>query len=399
MYRFFCRVYQFIMRIVTYFLPWRKPEVISGENSSFRLPDMLMEKGVRNVMVVTDRGITSIGLCDNLLTQLEKTGIRYIVYDRTVPNPTIANIEEALKIYLSNDCDSIIAFGGGSAMDCAKGVGMRVARPDKSVSKMRGLMKVRAPLPLLVAVPTTAGTGSETTIAAVITDEKTHEKYAINDLHLIPACAVLDPVLTAGLPPKITATTGMDALTHAVEAYIGRSNTGETRDESIEAVRLIFGNIYKAYVNGNDIRARENMQKAAFLAGAAFTRAYVGYVHAMAHALGGQYSIPHGFANAVILPYVLAYYAKSAYKPLARLSETAGTCEATDTTEIKAKKFVNGIIDLNKKMNIPDKIEGIKREDIPVLVRRALREANPLYPVPRILLGEELNELFYMVMK
>lgn len=206
-------------------------------------------------------------------------------------------------------------------MDCAKGVGARVARPHKKISSMRGELKILKPIPLLIAVPTTAGTGSETTLAAVLTDERTHEKYALNDFVLIPRYAVLDPVLTEGLPPFITATTGMDALTHAVEAYIGKSNTAQTIEDSVAAVKLIFRNLERAYTDGSDMEARENMQKASFLAGAAFTRAYVGYVHAIAHSLGGEYGIPHGLANAVILPYVLEAYGSSVYMSLAELAD------------------------------------------------------------------------------
>ena len=262
---------------------------------------------------------------------------------------------------------------------------------------MRGLLKVRRKTPPLLAVPTTSGTGSEGTMAAVITDSRTHEKYAINDIALIPYFAVLDPVLTLGLPPQITATTGMDALTHAIEAYIGKSNTEETRKWSEESVKLVFENIYEAYEKGHNLEARKNMQMAAYYAGLAFTRAYVGNIHALAHTLGGFYGIAHGLANAVILPYVLEYYGESVYEPLSKLADHAGLSDKEDNREEKAKKLIQRIRQLNRDMKISDKLEGIREEDIPVMVERAYKEANPLYPVPVILGRDDLTRIYSLI--
>lgn len=397
MYTFYCRIYQGILKFSSDLLPWREPELIDGINSIKRLPVLIKEKGISKVLIVTGRVISSLGLMDNLLKGLEEEGIAYYVYDKTVPNPTIDNIEEALKIYNSNGCMGIIAFGGGSPIDCAKGVACRVARPDKTIPQMRGVLKVRKKLPPLIAIPTTAGSGSETTIAAVISNTSTHEKYAINDPAIIPQYAVLDPVLTAGLPPHVTSTTGMDALTHAVEAYIGRSNTKETKMMAIKATKLIFDNIYKAYLDGSNLEARENMQKASFYAGIAFTRAYVGYVHAVAHTLGGFYGTPHGLANAVILPYVLELYGESAHKSLAELADAVQITEPSDTIQEKAHKFIEAVKRLNKEMAIPDKITGILDKDIPLMVERADKEANPLYPVPRVMSKKELEKIYYLI--
>ncbi len=394
MYRVYARLCQLTLRIVAYLLPWRKPELLEGEGSLHQLPQVIKKKKCNALLLVTDQGITAIGLLDSLLEALEEEGIQFVIYDKTVPNPTIENIEEALAIYHSHQCKGILAFGGGSPIDCAKGVAARVARPEKSISQMRGQLKVRKHIPPLFVVPTTAGTGSEATVAAVISNANTHEKYAINDPALIPHVAVLEPILTLNLPPHITSTTGMDALTHAVEAYIGRSNTAETKQCSKEAVSLIFNNLYEAYVNGSDVHARTQMQKASYLAGVAFTRAYVGYVHAIAHTLGGFYSIPHGFANAVILPYVLEYYGDSVHKPLAELADVAGISHPTDNDQQKATKFIEAIKKLNVDMQIPTKISGVKESDIPLMVERALQEANPLYPVPRILFKQDLFFLY-----
>lgn len=397
MYKLYCRIYQWVFKLVAYFLPWRQPELLEGENSTSRLPKLIKSKEINSVLVVTDKGISSLGLMNSLLNGLTDENIKYIVYDKTVPNPTIDNIEEALEVYKENGCQGLIAFGGGSSMDCAKGVGTRIAKPNKTIPQMKGVLKVRKKLPPIFAIPTTAGTGSETTIAAVVTNSRTHEKYAINDTTLIPHYAVLDPILTVKLPPHITSTTGIDALTHAVEAYIGRSNTKETKKESREAVKLIFDNVFEAYSNGSNIKARANMQKASFLAGLAFTRAYVGYVHAIAHTLGGFYSVPHGLANAIILPYVLEFYGESAWKPLSELADLVEICNEGDSAEEKAKKFINEIKKLNKSMNIPDKVKEIKESDIPLMVKRALSEGNPLYPVPKIMNKEDMTNMYNFI--
>lgn len=397
MYELYCRTYQGGMKVASFILPWRKPELLEGENSLNKLPSLIKSMRVESVLIVTDQGIVSIGLMDPFLDGLKNEGIQFSIYDKTVPNPTIENIEEAFQMYKENKCQGIVAFGGGSPMDCAKGVGARAARPKKSIPQMKGVLKVLKRIPPLFAIPTTAGTGSEATLAAVVSNSETHEKYAIMDTALIPHYAVLDPLLTVKLPPHITAATGIDALTHAVEAYIGKSNTKETTQCSIQAVQLIFENLYECYTNGTNIQARTNMQKAAYLAGIAFTRAYVGYVHAIAHTLGGFYQVPHGLANAIILPYVLEYYGESAHKPLSELADLVKITKPSDTIEQKAQKFIDAIKELNEKMAIPTKVNGIIEKDIPLMVERSLKEANPLYPVPKILYKNDLLKLYHLI--
>lgn len=392
LYNAYCRGFQKVMKLAVNFFDWTEPEIIKGAGSVKRLPETIKAKGVTCVLVVTDKGLMGLHLLDGLFDALKDAGINYTVYDGVQPNPTIDNIEQALSMYKAANCNGIVAFGGGSPMDCAKVCGARVARPNKTVPQLRGLIKVRKSIPPLFAVPTTAGTGSETTIAAVVSNPKTHEKNAINDPHLRPKVAVLDPELTVGLPPHITSTTGMDALTHAVEAYIGHSNTKGTKAAAEKATKLIFENIYEAYSNGKNLEARENMLIGSYYAGLAFTRAYVGYVHSIAHNLGGMYGTPHGFANAVILPHVLDFYGKSAYKPLAKLADAAGLDTNGLTTEQKAKLFIAKIRELNEKMNIPERFDFIKEEDIPLIAKRALKEGNPLYPVPKIMNLKDCKE-------
>ncbi|MBN2401362.1 MAG: iron-containing alcohol dehydrogenase [Spirochaetes bacterium] len=397
LYKIWCRVFQRGFKLGMKFMNWAPPELLEGAGSVLKLPQLIKNKGISKVLVVTDKVLMGIRLLDPMLKKLKAAGINYVIYDGVQPNPTIPSIEEARSLYVENGCQGIIAFGGGSPIDCAKAAAARVVKPKQSVRKMRGQLKVLKKLPPFFAVPTTAGTGSETSVCAVVTDPETHEKNAINDPSLRPKYAVLDPELTVKLPPHITSTTGMDALTHAVEAYIGRSNTKETVKYAEDAVKLIFDNLEKVYIKGDDINGRQNMLRASFYAGMAFTRAYVGYVHSIAHNLGGLYGTPHGLANAVILPYILEYYGESAYKSLAKLADIAGLAVQGDN-KAKAKAFIAAIKTMNNNMKIQDKFDFIRKEDIPLITERALKEANPLYPVPKIMKKRECERLIRKLM-
>lgn len=393
--KIYCRGYQKVMRSALPVLPYREPKLLNGMEE---VVTTLQKEGKNSVILVTDKGIRGLGLTKALEDLLKESGIRCVVFDETTANPTVANVEKAREIYLVNECQAIIAFGGGSPMDCAKGLGARIACPKKPLSKMKGVLKVRKRIPLLIAIPTTAGTGSETTLAAVITDEKTHYKYPINDFSLIPAYAVLAPEVTVGLPPHLTSTTGMDALTHAVEVYIGNAMTKDTKAAAIEAITLILNNLEVVYVDGSNMEARKNMLRASYLAGTAFSKSYVGYVHAVAHTLGGKYSVPHGLANAVLLPHVLRAFGDSVTDRLAELAYVTKLVDGTVSKKDAAEAFLCKIEQMNATMNIPTKIEGIKEEDIPALAILADKEANPLYPVPRLWDAEELQQLYRMVM-
>ena len=389
--KIYCRVFQTAFRLALPVLPYRKPQIVGSVRE---LPDVIRGNHCSCVLIVTDSSIRSLGLTKRLEHTLGRAAIPFFIYDGTVANPTTINVAEALELYRDHACDAIIGFGGGSSMDCAKAVGACIARPKKTLAQMKGILKVRKKLPLLIAIPTTAGTGSETTLAAVITDAETRHKYAINDFPLIPKYAVLDPKVTLSLPPSITATTGMDALTHAVEAYIGRSTTYHTRRDALHAVQLIFENIDTVYADGRNVNARRDMLHASFYAGCAFTKSYVGYVHAVAHSLGGEYNVPHGLANAIILPMILESYGKCIHKKLHKLAIAAGVADKKMSDEKAAERFINAIKDMKRRFDIPDTIPEIKQEDIPRLARYADKEANPLYPVPVLMNASEL-ELFY----
>lgn len=390
----YCRTVQAVLRAALPVLPYREPQVF---HSCGELSTVFQKENIRRVLIVTDVGIVRSGIAAQLEAVLDEDDISYAVYDQTRPNPTVVNVEQALSLYRRYRCQALIAIGGGSSMDCAKAVGARLARPGTPLGKLKGTLRILRPLPTLIAIPTTAGTGSETTLAAVITDTQVQHKYVMNDFVLIPKYAVLDARLTLSLPPHLTATTGMDALTHAVEAYIGRSTTRQTRQEALEATRLVFANVERAYRNGKDYEARSNMLTAAYRAGIAFSRSYVGYVHAVAHSLGGQYNIPHGLANAVLLPYVLESYGSCIHRKLHDLAVAAGVASPQDEDAIAAAKFIRAIHQLNARMGIPATLEGIRPEDIPVMAAHAEKEANPLYPVPRLMTREELTFFYEQV--
>ena len=389
-----CRAYQGGFRAALPFLPYREPEIL---HRCEELPDTLKQHKIKKILIVTDPGIVACGLITKITSVLAKEKISYSVYDQTSANPTVRNVEEALALYQKEHCKALLAIGGGSAMDCAKALGARIACPKKTLGQLKGTLHVLHRIPLLIAVPTTAGTGSENTLAAVITDSEKKHKYVLNDFVLIPRYAILDAELTYSLPPHLTATTGMDALTHAVEAYIGRSTTKETREKALLAVKTIYQNIETAYHDGHNHAAREQMLNAAYLAGFAFSRSYVGYVHAVAHSLGGQYNIPHGLANAVLLPEVLESYGSCIHKKLHMLGCAAGVCTEQDSIKAGAGKFIASIRTLNKNMGIPDFLSGIQERDIETMSVHAAKEANPLYPVPKLMTRREL-EAFYRLM-
>lgn len=392
--KIWCRVFQGAFRIALPILPYRDPKILKSIND---IPKLLKDKKKTSILIVTDPGVIKCGLIEPIQDVLNMASIKYTVYSDVQPNPTVDNVESARLIYINEKADAIIAIGGGSAMDTAKALGARIAHPRKSLKQMGGILRVYKSLPTFIAIPTTAGTGSETTLAAIITEPKTHHKYALMSFPLIPHYAVLDPRMTVTLPAHLTATTGLDALTHAIEAFIGRSTTRETRQLAIDAVKLIFANIENAYKNGSDLKARENMLIASFKAGLAFSKSYVGYVHAVAHSLGGKYNTPHGLANAVLLTHVLEEYEEIVYTKLATLAKATNISSENDTPEFAADKFIKAIKALNKKLGIPERIEAIIPGDIPELARHAEKEANPLYPVPKLMTAKELEKIYHLV--
>jgi alcohol dehydrogenase class IV len=373
--------------VVTSLLPIPQPMLLVGPGASGRLGQAICGFGHRRILIVTDRVVSAMGLADALTAALDAGGTEYVVFDAVTPDAPLPVIEKGIAFYRKHHCDAIVAFGGGSPMDAAKAIALSIANnrhPRKLVGYFRGL---RAPVPLY-AVPTTAGTGSEVTVAAVVSDPVAQKKLVIADTRLVPAMAALDPSLMTRLPRAVTAATGMDALTHAVEAYVGHWANDYTDRMALAAVGMIYDNLRVAYRNGRNLAAREQMALAATYAGLAFTRANVGYVHAIAHQLGGKYHTPHGLANAIMLPHVLRFLAPSVAKRLAALALRAKVGNPGEPTAVLAQKFIDSVEALNAKLHIPRTLDALKAADIPELAKAACREAVLNYPVPRYMTQE-----------
>lgn len=387
-----CRIFQAVLKIGNYSMGYRMPQYLEGPGRIRELGAFLRQKGINDVLVVTGSGMVRRGQVQPMLDGFAQAGIRYFVQTFDHPDPTSQDVETGFAAYNAQGCRAIVALGGGSRIDCAKGIAAKVARPRKTVAQLQGLLKVHKPIVPLVAIPTTAGAGSETTVAAVITDSRTHRKAAINDPCLIPRYAVLDPELTVGLPPETTAATGMDALAHAVEAYTNHTYNTKLEDRlAKEAVKLIHHNLLTAYAHGEDLEVRQNMQRGAFYAGRAFTRGCVGYVHAIGHTLGGLYGVSHGLAMAVLLPHVMRAYGPAVYSRLAELARVCGI--PGDNDRELAEGFIRWIEDTNEKMGLPKGFAMIREEDIQQMVTWAKKEANPLYPVPVVWGRQQLEQV------
>ncbi len=379
--------------MVTRFLPIPQPTLLVGAGSSGRLGQSVAAFGHTKLLIVTDKIIAKLGLLKDLTDALTAGGADYVVFDEITPDAPIPLIERGIEFYREHNCDAIIAFGGGSSMDASKAIAVSIANPGRSLRSLAGYFKgLRSPAPIY-AVPTTAGTGSEVTVAAVIADPDRQSKIVIVDTRIVPKMAALDPKLMTGLPPQVTAATGIDALTHAVEAFLGNWSTPATDAMALSAVGLIFENLRTAFNEGGDLRARENMSLASTYAGIAFTRANVGYVHAIAHQFGGKYHTPHGLANAIVLPHVLRYSAPAVTGRLAQLAVRARLGDENEDKQALAQKFLDGIDQLNDDLQIPTYLQALKKADIPALAKAAIHEAHSGYPVPRYMTQATCEEL------
>ena len=395
--KLYCRLYQTGIKIGNCFVGYRTPETIEGPGCIRDLPEKIRAQGVTHVFLVCGPHIARSGLTDGLTSALDAAGVRWTMFSSLQANPTDENVEAGLSALQQAGCDGMIAFGGGSVMDCAKAIAARNANPNKTVEQMQGLMKAHKKILPFWAVPTTAGTGSETTVAAVITVAETKHKASISDSALLPKWAVLDPELTVGMSPFTTATTGMDALCHAVEAYTNwRLCTATEKYLARRAVKLIYENIERAYSDGSDLEARQNMQLAAFYAGRTFTRACVGYVHACGHPLSALYGLPHGLVMGTLLPHVMRRYGSRAWKRLSELADVCGLGGADE--QQKAMAFLDWIEQANRRMGLPTGFSEIRPEDIPQMAEWADKEACPLYPVPRIWSKKQLQSFYEMLL-
>ena len=378
--------------LVTRYIPIPQPTLLVGPGSSGRLGQSIAGFGHSKILIVTDSIISKLGLLNGLTDALTAGGAEYVVFDEITPDAPIPLIEKGIAFYRSHGCDAIVAFGGGSSMDASKAIAVAVAN-NKSLRQLAGYFKgLRTPVKIY-AVPTTAGTGSEVTVAAVISDPEHHKKLVIVDPRMVPKMAALDPCLMTGLPPHITAATGIDALTHAIEAFVGNWTTPYSDGMALSAVGLIFENLRTAYTDGKNLEAREKMALASTYAGFAFTRANVGYVHAIAHQFGGLYHTPHGLANAIMLPLVLKFSAPAITERLAVLAVRARVGTEDEDTDVLATKFLAAVDQLNADLGIPTTLAALKESDIPALAKAACWEAHTGYPVPRYLSQAECEDL------
>lgn len=337
-------------------VPSRENVVLEGPGSIRKLPDLMKKQNIRKPLVITDRVLMEKHLPAGLFEAFKVAGMSYAVYDGVQPNPSIENVEEAYGLYIKNGCDAVVGFGGGSSMDCAKVVAGRAFRPRRTANQLGGYFKIMLPvpkkLPRIVAVPTTAGTGAETTSAAVITDVGKNTKYTVNDFLIHPHFIVLDPELTLGLPPFFTAITAMDALSHAVEGYIGGAHCKFSDAYSEKAIRMIFGHIDRVYKNGGDLEARGQMMLASYYAGLVLNRALTGYVHPFAHKIGGMYHLPHGRVIGAVMPLVFEFYGETVSRRLARLADVIGVSQPSMRLPQKAAAFIASIRGFNRAYGI-----------------------------------------------
>jgi len=369
------------LKLASKVLPMPKPILFNGPGSSLQLCEAISLIGVRKLLIVTDEILVKLGILDEMNKQLKEYGVELFIYDGVLPDPSNAQVEKGLALYKQNNCDGILAVGGGSPIDCAKVIAAQVTN-KKSIKKLTGLFKVFKATAPLFAIPTTAGTGSEVTIAAVISDTETHQKSLIIDPKLVPMMAAVDGSLMTGLPAHVTAATGMDALTHAIEAFVSQNSAPDTDGYAIAATKLIMNNLEVVMEHGSNLDARHNMAMAAHYAGLAFTKAGVGYVHAIAHNFGAKYSIPHGLANAMVLPYILDYSKHQTQSRLAKLARVSGLDTDGLNDSEQADKFIAHVRSLLAKFDIPEKPEQLLKEDIPEIARLALKEAHYNYAVP-----------------
>jgi len=379
-----------VSKVALKLVPDRIPLTLLGAGSSADLCATMAQLGTVKVLIVTDTMLVKLGIVGKITEALDKNGVRWCVYDGVEPDPTYDQVEAGLAMVRREACDAILAVGGGSPMDAAKAISA-AATNNKPLRKLAGLFKVSNPPLPLFAIPTTAGTGSEVTVAAVVSDPVTHAKQFIIDPKLLPVAAALDPLLMVGLPPAVTAATGMDALTHAVESFIAITSSPATERYATAAIKLIFENLPRACSEGSDVEARKAMALASYYAGIAFTRTSVGYVHAIAHTFGAFYRTPHGLANAIVLPHVLEYSSVTASARLAAMARIVGLQGSGEAA--LARAFIDAVRDLMTRIGIPPTLEALKAHDIPAIARQATAEANMNYPVPRYMTETECGEL------
>ena len=387
--------YKFMAFAVTWLLrllPRNAPVVYKGANSALVLCEQVAILGFTRVIIVTDNFLGGSGILDGIKAKLNETGVEFVVFDGVLPDPAFDQVQAGEAVLRAENCQAVIAVGGGSVLDAAKMMAMLHTNPGP-LEKFDGIQKCKKPGLPLFAIPTTAGTGSEITLAAGITDPISHKKIPVVDSKMIPGYIALDAEIMKGMPPGITAATGMDALTHAVESYLSKASSESTEIQANAAIRLIFKYLVRAYHDGSDMEARDGMALASFYAGAAFGKTSVGYVHGIAHQLGRVCGTPHGNANAMVLPEVLAAYGDCVHQRLANLARLVNIGESASSNSLLTGQFIQAIVDMRQEMELPLQPKDLKVQDIPGIVEEALAEAGELYPVPRYMSANEVKTI------
>ena len=377
---FLLRIRQALFSPVQKIQLYIQPKMIKGEHALLDLIDVLKKQHLTRYMIVTTPGFIKRGTLQSFFDALNQNDIQYSIFHDVKPDPDISDVEMLKEMYIKDGCQALIAIGGGSVIDCSKAALACVQMKKLDVTTVLHTGRVSKQLPLLIAVPTTAGTGSEVTAGAVITDPIQKRKYALSNLFLIPKYAVLDSSLLVSLPSKMTAYTGMDALTHAIEAYINCFNNRKTNEYALRAIKTIFQYLVPSFEDGLNKHYRLELLEASYNAGVAISNNYVGYVHAIAHGIGGMYHLQHGMINATILPIVLEEYGSAVVSKLAKIADVVGITGATD--QDKSTQFIQKLKDLNQIFSIPTSIPEIQEEDIHYLAIGAEKEGNPSYPTP-----------------
>lgn len=384
-----------VLKAFSYVVPVRRPMLFVGETSCDELCDMLINEGSTNVFIVTDTVLNKLGIPAKVTDYLDKKNIQYKVYDGVTPDPTFKIVEEGLRQSLDAKCNSIVAIGGGSVIDAAKMIAMSQGNNCKP-QQLIGILKARKPATPLYCIPTTAGTGSEATLGAVVSDDETHQKALSIDPRMVPLAAAIDPVIMKGMPAHITADTGIDVLTHALEAWMSVNASVETDYYAASAVKSVMHYLPVVYKDGDDLKAREAMGIAAHYGGIAFNKAGLGYVHAIAHQLGAYYRIPHGRANAIVLPYVLDINRHASKKRLAELAKKIGMIEdgqATGSDSDIADHLIAQVRNLIKNLNINPTVQNMQSSDFDKIAKAAAKEVSDTYAVPTYLSSSEIKEI------
>lgn len=377
-------------------LPAPRPTVFSGEGAALKLCQAMASFGHRKVLIVSDKILNNLGVLKPLEAKLQALGVKVAIFDGVMPDPTFSITEACLQYYHVENCDSVLAVGGGSSIDVAKVVAL-AASTHKTPQQLVGILKGRKASSPLYAIPTTAGTGSEVTVGAVISDDKTHQKGLVLDPNVVPRMVALDSGIMSGMPPKVTAETGMDALTHAVEAYISEIATTESDVYARAAVKLIFENLRITYTEPKNLVAREAMALASHYGGLALNQGGLGYVHGIAHQLGSHYGLPHGLSNAIVMPYVLEFSRPVIDKKLAELARFAGLVTQETSTSIAAQAFMTELKKLMCDVNIKSVVPKMNTQDFDDIMQAAFKEVHGTYAVPKYMTEDDCKQILFVI--